>query len=854
MKFPVDAVLDDIPVALQAHQRCLLIATPGAGKTTRVPLALLKDLPPGKRWLLLEPRRVAARLAASYMAKQLDEPLGKRIGYRVRGENKVSSDTQLEVVTQGILTRMLQADPMLEGVHGIIFDEFHERSLDADVGLALSLDIQQGLREDLQILIMSATLDSESLLTVLGPKTPVIESRGKIYPVDTHYRSSRPQEVASEHQRRVIMEALSAHTGDLLVFLPGQREIRQLENALLSHTGNATSDNVQVLSLHGRLPLQHQQAVLNPDSTYQRRIILSTSLAESSLTVPGVSIVIDAGWERRAEYHPRSGMTRLITTRVNQASADQRRGRAARTGPGVCYRLWPEESMLAAHRKPEIDCSNLESLQFELCRWGVEDASTLPWVTPPPEAAMQAAKQALIRLALLSEKGTLTPFGHRCSVWPTSPRLAIILQSAMDALQGETDAAVQSLLTDLACRLVATLETPDSIRGEDLSAVTELPGTSSTRQPSLRQWNQTFQQWRTRFTNEAAKHLSRTDVRLVYDQQGKNNHQHNAREWLSRLLLSAWPERLAVRRQPGTYQLTTGHQIKIHPTHPLGKHPLLVVPALDGNLQGARIYQAIAIEQNTLSSIHPDTQEWQLSAGWDHTLQRIIARESRLYRSGNDSLTLDTRPASSGLENVSTSERENAWMEAIRENGLPWSDTDRQMIQRLRLAHDFMGENWPDVSESELESCAPEWLLPHLASLNRYEQLGKLSLMTLYLQQLEWSLQQKLNELLPVQIKVPSGSNIRIDYSHDTPVLAVKLQEMFGQDKHPCLLGGRLPLSVHLLSPARRPVQVTQDLPGFWKSSYFAVRKDLRGRYPKHPWPENPLTAPATAGTKRQQH
>lgn len=846
MRFPVDEVLGDIAAALKTHNRCLLIATPGAGKTTRVPLFLLKKLPTGKRWLLLEPRRVAARLAATYMAKQLGEPLGQRIGYRVRGEHKVSSQTQLEVVTQGILTRMLQDDPMLEGIQGIIFDEFHERSLDADVGLALSLDVQEGLREDLQILIMSATLDSNSLLAVLGPDTPVIESSGRLYPVSTHYRSARPQENNTEHQVRVIQEAILAHDGDALVFLPGQHEIRLLERALSAKL----TGTIDIMPLHGRLSLSQQQAVLNPDTNCQRRIILATALAESSLTVPGVSIVVDAGWERRADYHPRSGMTRLITTRVNQASADQRQGRAARTGPGFCYRLWPEESMLAAHRTPEIDCSDLESLQFELSRWGVENANSLSWVTPPPDAAMQSAKEALIRLQLLSSKGALTPLGHRCTTWPTSPRQAIILQTALDAARSNTSR--RDMLCDLASRLVATLETPGCLKHEDLGSVMDLDTHNNANLPVMRQWVRTFQQWQVRFQRQLNNPQSAASKHKP-SSQNQEKSENSPHTWLSRLLLHAWPERLAIKRQDGTYQLATGHQIKLNPAHPLSRHELLVAPSLDGKLQGARIYLAIGMEAKTLASLKPETATWSLSAGWDERLQRIVARESRCYRSGNDSLTLDSRTASSGLDAVDTTARQDAWLEGIRIHGLPWQAADFQTMQRLRLAHQYLKAGWPDISQAELEASARDWLLPHLISLARYDQLSSLSLMALYLQQLDWSLQQQLNVLLPLQMKVPSGSNIRIDYSHDIPVLAVKLQEMFGLQIHPSLLEGRLPLSVHLLSPARRPVQVTQDLPGFWRSSYFEVRKEMRGRYPKHPWPDDPLKAPATAGTQRKR-
>jgi len=813
---PIEAALPALRQALASHSRCLLVAQPGAGKTTRVPLDLLQADPSGhSRWLLLEPRRVAARLAAGYMAELLGEALGQTVGYRVRGESKVSASTRLEVVTQGILTRMLQDDPGLEGVTGIIFDEFHERSLEADLGLALALDVQQGLREDLQLLIMSATLDVGALLQVLGPHTPVIECPGRVWPVTTIHRSPPLREAPERHQAAIVREALHAHEGDVLVFLPGQAEIRRLQRELES----SVPGHVEIHPLHGQLTLAQQQAVLRPtrDDT-RRRVILSTAIAESSLTVPGVRIVVDAGLERAPVYQPRSGLTALDTRRVNRASADQRRGRAGREAPGLCYRLWADEQMLAAHREPEILQADLSGLVFELLRWGVQNPATLAWVTPPPAPALASARQLLSALGLLETDGSLGALGRQCGRWPAHPRLAVLMNSAR-SLHAEA----------LACWLIAWLE--ESIGAPELDLAVVFSALSGgDRAVADERWKRAARQWAAR--------------------AGCSLQSANA-DALVPLLARAFPDRVAQNQRQTSdqgrvrFKLVSGGQALLSETQALAKQDYLIAVELDGDVSGARIFHAVAISLTQLESGFPQASLWRQEVSWDMAAGRLIGEELR----GIGALVLERRP----LRSLPPEAVRQGLLDAIRLRGtLMWSDEDRQLLGRLRLLHRELGEPWPPQSETQLLETLEEWLGPHLQGISRMEQADKLPLGRFLLEALDWSLQQQLAQLAPTHILVPSGNRIALDYAGDEPVLAVKLQEMFGQQNTPMVVNGRVKVVLHLLSPARRPVQVTRDLANFWATGYFEVRKDLRGRYPRHPWPEDPLVAEATARVKKR--
>ncbi|MEX0738248.1 MAG: ATP-dependent helicase HrpB [Pseudohongiella sp.] len=812
---PIDAILPTLRASLKSQPRCLLVAQPGAGKTTRVPLALLEDTPNDQRWLLLEPRRVAARLAAGFMAEQLGERVGQRIGYRVRGDSQVSQHTRLEVVTQGILTRILQDDPALDGIAGLIFDEFHERSLDADLGLALALDVQQSLRPDLKLLVMSATLDTTGLLRILGENTPLIDCPGQSWPVTTLYRPAPPNtgryDSAEIHQAMVIRETLAAHDGDVLVFLPGQGEIRRLQRRLAD-----TLTDADICPLHGQMPLAEQQRVLRGAQPGLRRVILATAIAESSVTVPGVRIVVDAGRERVPVFQPRSGLTRLDTRTVNRASADQRRGRAGREGPGYCYRLWSQEQVLTPHRDAEILQTDLSSLVFELARWGVPDADALSWMTPPPPAALNSCRQMLTTLGLL-DNNRLTVLGQRCAEWPTHPRFALLLETARQ----------QASLAATACWLTAWLEERPGDSDLDLAQCL-LKRPQQHAHGAAGRWLQAAQQWARRLRCD----LNDADP-----------------EAAPALLARIFPERIAQNQGEGRFKLASGGQATLRENQGLHNQPLLVAVELDGQATAARIFHAIAISKATLEHALPAAAIWHDVVYWDDKAGRLIAEQQQCL----GDLVLARRQTHAAEKNLSPDIVSQALIDALRRTGkLPRTDEDEQFLGRLRLLHKTLGEPWPDVTDDALLATLETWLRPHLTGIRRLDQIQRLPLARLLLQSLDWSLQNQIDQLTPTHLKVPSGSNIKLDYSGDEPVLAVKLQEMFGQTHTPTVIGGKVPLLIHLLSPARRPVQVTRDLAGFWAGSYFDVRKDLRGRYPKHPWPDDPLQAPATRFTKKR--
>ncbi|PMR77575.1 ATP-dependent helicase HrpB [Billgrantia endophytica] len=810
-ELPIEARLGAIADALARHGRVLLIAEPGAGKTTRVPLALL-DAPwsRGGRLLLLEPRRVAARLAAGFMAETLGQEIGETVGYRMRGESRVGPNTRLEVVTQGVLTRMLQEDPMLEGVAGVIFDEFHERSLEADLGLALALDAQAGLRDDLRLLVMSATLDVDALLGVLGDDTPVIDCPGRTYPVETRYHPVNGRNDTARQQMAAVLEAMEHEAGDALVILPGVAEIRRLAREL-----SARRPGLAVMELHGRLPLDEQRRALGRDPGGRRRVVLATAIAESSVTVDGVRIVVDAGLERVPVFQPRSGLTRLETRRVNRASADQRRGRAGRQGPGVCLRLWAEEQPLVPHGEPEIRQADLAPLAFELARWGINDPAALSWVTPPPGAALAAGRELLRRLGILDDAFLLTSLGRRCVRWPTHPRLAVMLERA-----GELDAL------PLACALVAALE------GRDLDGEKDLERALRARLSDGR----AFRQW-----HRDARRLARI---------GGCGLGVSGLAPLGELLALAYPERVAQRLEgPGRFRLAGGGLATLPESHPLAHARLLVAAELDGQASGARILRGVALSRERLEALYPETEEWRVSLEWSDEQGRLIGEQVR----GLGAVVLDSRP----LQAMPPGAVRQALLAGLRRRGeLPFDDEGEQLRGRVALLRRELGDEWPDWSRGTLLEGLEAWLGPHLEGITRLDSVARLPLGRFLLDTLDWPLRARLDELAPPRLDVPSGSRVRVDYTPcleaKQPVLAVKLQEVFGWSTSPRVAGGLAPVLLHLLSPARRPLQVTADLASFWVNAYPEVRKEMRGRYPRHPWPEEPLVAEATARTKRK--
>ncbi|GGC85737.1 ATP-dependent helicase HrpB [Vreelandella lutescens] len=806
---PIEQHLAAIQASLAEYPRLMLVAQPGAGKTTRVPLTLLSsEWAKGQRLLLLEPRRVAARLVATFMAAQLNEQVGETIGYRMRGDSQVGPATRLEVVTQGVLTRMLQDDPLLEGVAGIIFDEFHERSIEADLGLALALDVQESVRDDLRLVVMSATLDVTALKDVLGHTTPVIECVGREFPVETHYRPVAASEPLERAALRVTQEAVAREGGgDVLIILPGVAEISQLVN-MLERSGM----DIEVRALHGRMPIDAQQSALKPHATRQR-VIVSTAIAESSVTVDGVNSVVDAGLERVPLFHPRTGLTRLTTRRVNRASADQRRGRAGRQQPGVCYRLWASEQPLVPYGEPEMLQADLSKLALELALWGARDPRELSWVSPPPEGAWNSAQSLLRQLHLIDAAGMLTPLGRQSAQLPLEPRLAAMLINAM---------SLEAM--PLACALAALLEGRERIQGSLRDAVQQ-----RIDQPSA------FPQWR-----QEVKRLSR----LMNTSLPKSL----AFEPLGALLAVAYPDRIAQQLQPGRFKLANGKTATLPTSHPLAQAAFIVAVNVESATSEANIYVAEAITKETLVSLYPTTQAWEERITWSEEQGKLVGDAVQRY----GELVLASRP----LQQLPAEAVESALIAALKQRPTMLLNEHVLQLQGRMALLKIHDERWYDWSTPALLSILTTWLGPYMAGVTRLSQLEKRPFHTYLLNTLDWEQQTELERLAPVSIVAPSGNRINVDYSPcregGAPVLALKLQEAFGWQATPTVVGGRVTVTLHLLSPARRPLQVTQDLHSFWLNGYSEVRKEMRGRYPKHPWPEDPFTAPATAYTKRR--
>ncbi|MEE3634529.1 ATP-dependent helicase HrpB [Pseudomonas sp. AL 58] len=837
ISLPIDNVLPALRQALGQRHEVVLEAPPGAGKTTRVPLALL-DEPwlAGQRILMLEPRRLAARAAAERLASELGESVGETVGYRIRLDSKVGPRTRIEVVTEGILTRRLQEDPALDGVGLLIFDEFHERSLDADLALALSLNGRDLLRDEppLKIMLMSATLEGERLSALLGD-APVVSSEGRMYPVDVRWgRPSQPGEFIEPRVVDTVHQALADEPGSLLVFLPGQAEIRRVHETLQASLGGR--QDILLCPLHGELELSAQRAAIDAPAPGVRKVVLATNIAETSLTIDGVRVVIDAGLARVPRFDPGSGMTRLDTQRISRASATQRAGRAGRLEPGVCYRLWSEaqHDQLAAYASAEILQADLAGLALQLTRWGVTPGQ-LSWLDQPPAAAYAQAQDLLLRLGALKpgQLLSLTAHGQAMAELPAHPRIAHLL------LRGQALG-----LAEMACDVAALLGERDILRGAgaDLhSRLTLLSGeTRASRggQGGVQRARQLARQYRGYLRGKASS--------AVPDPEHPR--------WLGALLALAYPDRVAQQRRAGgaEYRLANGRAALFGEVDALMKAPWLVVADL-GSRQGQReerIYLAAEFDPALFDGVLAEQVERLDVLDWDE--REGVLRAERQRKVGE--LILAREP----LTGLDDDARARALLDLVRRKGLellPWTPELRQwqarvaLLRQLDLATGGDSE-WPDLSDAALLAGLEQWLQPYLGKVTRLSHFAQLDLSSIVRNLLPWPLPQRLDEWAPMHLSVPSGSSIRLDYSEHPPILAVRLQELFGLAETPRIAQGRLQVKLHLLSPARRPVQVTQDLANFWRSTYSEVKKDLKGRYPKHYWPDDPLVAEATARAK----
>ena len=839
ISLPIDEVLPALRQALRERHEAVLEAPPGAGKTTRVPLALLNEpWLAGQRIVMLEPRRLAARAAAERLASELGEKVGETVGYRIRLDSNVGPNTRIEVVTEGILTRRLQDDPALEGVGLLIFDEFHERSLDADLALALSLNGRELFRDEqpLKILLMSATLEGERLASLLND-APVVRSEGRMFPVAMRWgRPFVPGEFIEPRVVQTVLDALNDERGSLLVFLPGQAEIRRVNQQLADALGQRS--DIVLCPLHGELDLSAQRAAIEPAPNGVRKVVLATNIAETSLTIDGVRVVIDAGLARVPRFDPGSGMTRLDTQRISRASATQRAGRAGRLEDGVCYRLWSEDqhAQLAAYCSAEILQADLAGLALQLSRWGVTPEQLI-WLDVPPSASYAQAQQLLERLGALREQPalgwTLTPHGEAMAELPAHPRIAHLL------LRGQALGLAQ-----MACDVAALLGERDILRGAgaDLhSRLVLLSGESRAArggQGGVQRAKQLARQYRGYMRGPAVTPVADPD--------------HP--RWLGALLALAYPDRVAQQRKPGgaEYRLANGRAALFSEVDGLMKQPWLVIADL-GSRQGQReerIYLAAEFDPALLDNVLSEQVRCVDQLDWDE--REGVLRAERQRKVGELVLT---REPLTGLDETA---RTQALVNLVRRKGLallPWTPELRQWQARVMLLRqldlDAQGQSeWPDVSDSALVLGLEAWLAPYLNRVSRLSHFASLDLSSIVHNVLKWPLPQRLDEQAPHHIKVPSGSSVRLDYSEQPPILAVRLQELFGLADTPRIAAGRQVVKLHLLSPARRPVQVTQDLANFWRSTYAEVKKDLKGRYPKHYWPDDPLVAEATARIK----
>ena len=838
---PIDEVIPAIRESLIAHPRLVLEAPPGAGKTTRVPLALL-DAPwlAGKKILMLEPRRIASRAAASFMAKQLGESVGERVGYRIRFESRVSAATRIEVVTEGILTRMLQDNPELPDIGAILFDEFHERHLHGDLGAALSLETQATLRADLRLVIMSATLDGARIANWFD--APRITSAGRSFPVRIEHPPARANEDWAFQVRRAVEIALAENDGDALVFLPGKREIEKVRGVLDSGSLSWNGKAVTVLALHGELSLDEQQAALRAAADGERRIVLATNVAESSLTLPGVRVVIDLGQAREPRFDPGSGFSRLETVKISQASADQRAGRAGRVGPGTCYRLWPQSRRLDAARTLEIAQVELAPLLLETAGWGSDQ---LDWLDAPPAGAWAQASELLVRLGALDDDRRISPLGHELLKFGAHPRLAAaVLRSSPEQ-------------RSLACDLVALIEARNPLRG------------ANARDDDFRTRHRALDAWRSRGrggTRDVAAYAGQLatiaqaadswrrrlpDTRKASRESSGNTDRRSftpGQTTIGNLLIHAFPDRIARQypNNPRRYTLANGRGARLLEESTLFGEPWLVVVDLRYDERDSLILAAAPFDADQLQREFPQRLRRERVLRWNDGTRTAEAFEEQRF----DAIVLERRSVP-----VTGGDAVPALLAAVRALGLeslPWSDTSRSLLLRVNVLREACPElGLPDWSDAALLQSLEQWLAPILEGQRKLDSLSADALSRALAGQLDYATLRQVDHLAPSSIMVPSGQSRGVDYGRDgPPILAVKLQELFGLADTPMIANGRIALMLHLLSPAGRPIQVTQDLRSFWKRTYPEVRKELKGRYPKHPWPDDPWTATATHRAK----
>ena len=826
---PIDEALPRLIAALGANNAAVLVAPPGAGKTTRVPLILLDEpWANDKKILVLEPRRLAARAAAARMASTLGENVGDTVGLRVRFGSKISRRTRIEVITEGVFTRLVLDDPSLDGVAAVLFDEFHERSLDADLGLALARDAQQGLREDLKILVMSATLDGARVAALLG-NAPVVESEGRAFPVETRYLGRDPRARIEQQVTDAVQRALRAETGSLLVFLPGAAEIRRTETFLQERVGDKTTD---IVALYGALDAREQDRAIEPSPPGRRKIVLATSIAETSLTIAGVRVVIDGGLARVPRYEPDVGLTRLETVRVSRAAADQRRGRAGRTEPGVCYRLWdePQTGSLEPYTRPEILSADLSSFVLDLAQWGASDPGKLAFLDPPPQAALSEAKALLRELGAIDGDGRITDEGRRLRALPLPPRLARMVVDAAAEGAGEIAAAIAAVLTER------------GLGGDDVDLNHRLDRFRRDRSRRAEEARGMVKRWTT------LSHLSPERGGSAGPMTGSAGRGGvSAEEASGSLLALAYPDRIAKNRGTGgAFLLANGRGGAVEAASSLARAPFLTVAELTGAAVSGRIVLAAPITLAEIEARFAGKIEERDSVTFDVASASLRARRSR--RLGALVLAEQARTVAPDAETARTFSQGLVGMGIDK---LPWTKAALQLRSRAAFLRRAEGDEWPDLSDEGLARGATDWLEPLLADKTARNDIGADELSDAITNLLPWNLRKRLDAEAPPHFTAPTGSSVPIDYeAGQGPTVSIRVQELFGLAQHPAIAGGRVPLVIELLSPAHRPVQVTRDLPGFWRGSYAQVKTEMRGRYPRHPWPDDPLSAPATRRAK----